>query len=77
MQQQWMYKFIYFEFNRGDWFVRMVDSMPTREGDEDSEFPMPDYVDILAGRGWEMVTAIRVDDPEPDLLLLIFKRPRD
>ena len=73
----WMHKFVYFEYSGGDWRPGMIDSMPKREGDENADLPMPDFVDVLAMRGWEVVSAVRVDQPEPDSLLLILKRPRD
>jgi len=77
MQQQWMYKFLYFKEARGNWYIHMADSMPIYEDDEDSELPMPDLVDTLAMKGWEVVSAVMVDCPQPDLLLLILKCPRD
>lgn len=75
--QEWMHKLVYFEERGNDWGPWMVDSMPMLDGDKHSDLPMPDFVDVLAMRGWEVVTALPVNHPKANLLLLIFKRPRD
>ena len=75
--ETWMHKFVYFSHSDGDWRPWMIDSMPMHRGDAHAELSMPDFVDVLAMKGWEVVSAVPVEHPEPGLLLLIFKRPRD
>ena len=75
--ETWMHKLVYFQYLDGDWRPVMIDSMPEMESDVHYRYPMPDFVDVLAMKGWEVVSAVPVEHPEPGLLLLIFKRPRD